>query len=642
MKEGQTPQHWPQLSLLDVLRPAPGWHTTDAVLSTYSLDLVVMVSALLALTGRDNLEGSGSKVGLASAIDHFRPSSGRRLSVLVQSGRISTPRTTSTVLALLDRFVKEVKRDQRTASWHAKAALVRFETSAADSETKAVEWRLWIGSRNLSRDMSWDSGLVLTSTKDKSGTAIDGLHGLAHALFTEAEWPKGHRNALLKELEKMQWHTPRGIQINAITWLDGSQPWRPTLPKNPDAVTVITPFFDRPALNQLAQFVGDAEKRLLTTAPELDRRITNTHRDLQGWEVLCLDSSEQAEVTIEEPGIPDTDSTTDCADERGNDDELVPLGLHAKIIASRVSDRAHLLLGSANVTQRAWKHNTEIVVELEGKSELWEGIDALLGQASYALTETTADKTESPRERLDALRNALCNLNLSQRIKGPSLEVSAEKALRLAFSDKEWVTWRELGARLEIAPLAAPSSEYVNWPVEQAHVDLPARDVSLAGDTEFMQLRLVCTAETAGISEPATITWMQRIPMVPELDQSRDKRILAGYLSPHQFLNWIHGMLEGYETDQEPWDRPSRGRNSSTSHQNRVSAVEIPTIESLLKAWQRDHNSLHEVAATLERYFDKETLQQNTTNQDDVALATITGFRQQLQQMVQVLGNKKR
>lgn len=640
MKEGQTPQHWPQLSLLDVLRPAPGWHTTDAVLSTYSLDLVVMVSALLALTGRDNLEGSGSKVGLASAIDHFRPSSGRRLSVLVQSGRISTPRTTSTVLALLDRFVKEVKRDQRTASWHAKAALVRFETSAADSETKAVEWRLWIGSRNLSRDMSWDSGLVLTSTKDKSGTAIDGLHGLAHALFTEAEWPKGHRNALLKELKKMQWHTPRGIQINAITWLDGSQPWRPTLPKNPDAVTVITPFFDRPALNQLAQFVGDAEKRLLTTAPELDRRVTNTHRDLQGWEVLYLDSSEQAEITIEEPGIPDTDSTNDRADERGNDDELVPLGLHAKIIASRVSDRVHLLLGSANVTQRAWKHNTEIVVELEGKRELWEGIDALLGHASYALTETTADKTESPRERLDALRNALCNLNLSQRIKGASIEVSAEQPLRQAFHDTEWSTWRELGARLEIAPLAAPTIEYKHWPVEQTHVGLPVRDASLAGDTEFMQFRLIGAAEAAGASEtPTVLTWIQHVPMVPDIEPSRDKRILASFLSPQQFLNWIHGLLEGYETD-EPWDRAPKGRNGSSSRQNADTAVGIPTIESLLKAWQRDHNSLHEVAATLERYFDEETIQQNTNNQDDVALAAITGFRQQLQQMIQVLGSK--
>ena len=119
--------HLSTLPLLEVLRAPPGWRTDRAILSTYSADPAVLVALLLALAGRDDDAGSGSKVALARALNELKG----RVVFLLQRGRIAAPRKAPRILALLDRFVQEVRWDEGDSaeesgrSWHAKLALVR-------------------------------------------------------------------------------------------------------------------------------------------------------------------------------------------------------------------------------------------------------------------------------------------------------------------------------------------------------------------------------------------------------------------------------------------------------------------------------------------------------------------------------------
>jgi hypothetical protein len=120
--------HLSTLPLLEALRPPPGWRTDRAILSAYSAEPAVLVALLLALEGRDDDAGSGSRVALARALTDLRG----RVAFLLQRGRIAAPRKAPHVLALLDRFVREVPWDEGDAadapgrSWHAKLALVRM------------------------------------------------------------------------------------------------------------------------------------------------------------------------------------------------------------------------------------------------------------------------------------------------------------------------------------------------------------------------------------------------------------------------------------------------------------------------------------------------------------------------------------
>src|SRR6266566_10041305 len=92
---------WPKFSFTELLKPPDGWRTDHAILCTYSADLVVIVTSLLALSGCD-LEGrTPSRVELVRAIEELRG----RVRVLAQERRVSTPGAPVPILRLLDRFL---------------------------------------------------------------------------------------------------------------------------------------------------------------------------------------------------------------------------------------------------------------------------------------------------------------------------------------------------------------------------------------------------------------------------------------------------------------------------------------------------------------------------------------------------------
>lgn len=174
-------KHLPGLSLLDALRPPPGWRVDRALISTYSAEPAAVAAALLALAGRDDEGGSGSPIGLAHALLDLRG----RVAVILQRGRLATTRRGGVALRILDRFIREVhwnegrNDDGEGRSWHPKCAVVRLQSE----ETEDVAWRFHLGSRNLTRDMSWDIGLRIDgSREDGKGQSVPGLEKIVRRL----------------------------------------------------------------------------------------------------------------------------------------------------------------------------------------------------------------------------------------------------------------------------------------------------------------------------------------------------------------------------------------------------------------------------------------------------------------------------
>ena len=114
---------WPKFSFTELLSPPDGWRTDHAILSTYSADLVVIVTALLALTGCDlDSRRTGSRVELVKAIEALRGS----VRTCASWPRGDSRSTLRPILKLLDKFLRPSTPTRRKVPGIPKVALFRF------------------------------------------------------------------------------------------------------------------------------------------------------------------------------------------------------------------------------------------------------------------------------------------------------------------------------------------------------------------------------------------------------------------------------------------------------------------------------------------------------------------------------------
>ncbi len=254
-------RRWSNVSYLDALRPDPGWRTDFAFLASYSADLVALVAALLALAGLDDDRGSGSKVDLANAVDALAD----RVRLVAQAGRLVTPAKTPKILAILDRYIREVNLNESAASWHPKAAM----TKQVSDDGSVSQWRLWIGSRNLTRDLSWDVGLTVIGRSGVAGSEIPGIPELGQSLAQHAQLPGIAPGKIRQELRHVRWEAPAGCSVRSLRLHEGQV--ARTLPAEPPTVQkliVVSPFLDGTIVEALGRW-GDTEttRTLVSSRP---------------------------------------------------------------------------------------------------------------------------------------------------------------------------------------------------------------------------------------------------------------------------------------------------------------------------------------------------------------------------------------
>src|SRR5258708_39640679 len=72
------------------------------------------------------------------------------------------------------------------------------------------QWRVWLGSRNLTRSLNWEAGLVLASQSDGKGQHIPGLAVVWEALAARAKLAPLSAKKGGKELADLTWEGPAG------------------------------------------------------------------------------------------------------------------------------------------------------------------------------------------------------------------------------------------------------------------------------------------------------------------------------------------------------------------------------------------------------------------------------------------------
>ena len=553
---------WPKFSFTELLKPPDGWRTDQAILSTYSADLVVIVTSLLALSGCD-LESrrTGSRVELVRAIEALRG----RVRILAQEGRVAIPAAPVPILKLLDKFLSTVVTDETDRSFHPKAALLRFHNIDDPNDR---QWRIWVGSRNLTRALNWEAGMVLVGRPDGKGQVIDGLAGAVASLASLAKLAALTPRSVKAELSNLTWECPPGCEVKRVNLLGlGYEPGFPNPPADTERMFVVSPFLDAETV-RIAGRWGEPKthRTLVSTDLEFQRVLREDSRVFDGFEHLCRqplpDLPTECAVNIEE----DNHTAVEVAE----GEEAPPQGLHAKLLFASKGKRRQLWIGSANATERGWQgRNVEIVAELAVNQEVADGIEAFVDVCERYSPVVMEPKDDKDEQALEKARKALSGRwPLRQMIRDGALEIVASAPPPIPNPD---IT----------VEVAAMGEAWKPWP--------PDADRVLVGTvrererTDFVQVRvrlrdMVCA-------------WLQIAPCDPPPDEKRDNGLIAQYLDPNTFLWWLRSLLADSPLEGAGGDWDSDGNQSQDASQNGSHAFDpgsMPTIEEILRAWARD------------------------------------------------------
>ena len=556
---------WPTFSFTEALRPPEGWRTDCAILSTYSADLAVILTALLALAGCDlDNRRTGSRVELVKAVEALRG----KVSVLAQTGRVVLPNKYRPILKLLDKFIRTVDSDETIGSWHPKISLVRYQNLADPSDR---QWRVWLGSRNLTSAINWEAGLVLASRSDGKGQIIDGLAAVGKALAKGANLATLSPQSLSKELASLTWECPPGGEIHRLTLLGpGLAKGFPQPPPDIERMFVVSPFLDATTVKAAASWGGVKTHRVLvSTSMELQRLMHENKEVFAGFEDLRV----RPLPDLPAEGAATLDEETHAVVEISESEEVPPAGLHAKLLFAAKGTRRQLWIGSANATQRAWQaRNVEAIAELSISRDTADAIEGFVATCDRFNPNATPPKVDEDEKALEGARKLLCGQwPLRQRITENELLIEASGPPPL------------LATTIEIQ-VAALGGAWNTWPREE-------NCVRLAGmrrweRSDFVQVRVVRGQRACA--------WLQIAPCDPPPDEGRDHALIAQYLDPRTFLWRLRSLLndEPAHTAGGDWDMETHYPVSANFSDTRAEyASFMPTIEEILRSWARDSSA---------------------------------------------------
>ncbi|SPK72673.1 conserved protein of unknown function [Cupriavidus taiwanensis] len=580
------PKPWPAASYLDALRPPAGQQVRYALLASYSADLWSIGATLLALIGSDLDSGRGSRADMAGAIESLKG----RVSVAIQRGRLARPRRMSKIAAVLDQFISEVSFDESHGSWHPKIALLCYE-----QDGKPSSWRLWIGSKNLTRAWNLDFGLTIEATvQDRHARAVDGVADLGHHLASVCQLAAADPKAVRVQLDGLKWTMPRGIKVHRIA-LKRDQNSLVHLPpvKKAEKIVVVSPFLDGTFVKRVGEWGnGRTQHVLISTEMAVRKLACQAGTPLQrfGKHVYVYDHPELDESAPQSADMPDIVPASSPGE-----DEVIPFGLHAKILAVASGRTVRMWVGSANATQRGWMDgNAEVIAELECDTAAFQGLEHLIGLARPVAVENLRGEVESDllAERLeDCRRHLAASLSARLHVDGDRYTLRASEAPELLDP--------EVKLRVGLA-----TTETVAWP--QGQRDVPLGSVPIGEQTGLVRLQLVLGT--------LTCEWMQKFDIEPGLPPERDLEAIAAHLGPQQFLAWVRAMLNGgnSEPDDPNWDDDDDDDNDGKDDLDPPTKPARPisrkqefrriTLEEMLSCWNHDPHAFAAAQSRIETY----------------------------------------
>lgn len=446
--------------LSDLLAPPDGYSFDTGVATTFSLDLVALLTAPLGLAAADH-GGDLRRVDPIQLLESVRRYSGR-IVTYVQGGMIAVPGKYRPILTFLEDQIVTVKAPKRGGLFHPKLWALRYRNANGQQLHRCL-----ILSRNLTFDRSWDSVVRIDETPDgtvKPKPVADLLRALPSLAVGGRDPRSDAVEDLAETLGAARFAVPEGYRsLTLDVWGLG----RRLRAEDPVArALIVSPFLDQQSLDFASTWTYWKDPvRVVSRTETLDQLIIPS-----GIEAYVLSDFMAGELPTDEPEVgagPGADLETFAGSSLS--------GLHAKFVVSERDYSASVQLGSANYTTAARTRNVELVATLEGKKSE-SGIDAIWGDdhraglrnivTPYAKADETTETDDSAEHLLEQWHAALAGFELR-------LTVHADADDDYSVAGEWEVPNAPDGVRSAIAPLSKPGAQTnLGGPLEWSHLPL--------------------------------------------------------------------------------------------------------------------------------------------------------------------------
>ncbi|MBL38360.1 MAG: hypothetical protein CMP07_08115 [Xanthomonadales bacterium] len=502
----------------EILRPPAGFALEHAAITTYSLDLDVLLALPLAVLAQSD---QGIEELLADpmlTLEALREA-GQRLDIFVNETSIAVPHTNRALFAMLEECVHPV-RAPNGGAFHPKVWVVRFV-----AESGEFMLRIAVVSRNLTYDRSWDTALV-TEAQAGSKKPLEASQALAdllralpvmavHGLDDESA---GQLQSMAEQAERTAFPAParfrNPVYFEALG-LEGAQDekWYPW--EIGQDLLAIAPFINRTGLDALVSR-STGQRTLISRREALDDLPEST---LEAWNEVMVLSDAAIEETEEGTGSSD---------------------LHAKLIALERGRRVTWYLGSANFTAAAYAgRNVEVIASINGPNDPRKKTDGYgiqqfresgflnLCEPYRRLEQAAEDETlKQARDRLEHAQEALAQSDLGIECERDGDEWRWALNGRIELPDGVSVALWPVSVREDQAQTFDPP---VSWPLPMSRL------------TAFVAFRLRAEADIADIR------FVLKLP-TSGMPEGRVSRILKDLIdTPERFLQFLRALLGGLD-----------------------------------------------------------------------------------------------
>jgi hypothetical protein len=578
--------------LLESLRPPPGYRLDQAVGTTFTLDLVALLTTPMAFTLFEAEVEEDRPLADPVALLRAVREHGERITIFCQGGQISIPPHDQLLYANLEDSVYQVIRSG--SLFHPKLWLLRFVT-----DDGPVVHRLLCLSRNLTFDRSWDAILSLDGEVASGGRPEPANEPLADflralpGLKPTPSLPKARADRirdLAEEVRRVEFQLPPGCEELRFCPLGitGHRAW--PFGAEMDRMLVISPFLGDEAV---ARLLAAGDENVIVSRPESFDRIADRSL-LSGVDARVMD-----DLAVFELG-QDAAAPGDVARETTGE---TLRGLHAKVYAADRGSRASLWVGSANATGAGLGASVEMLVELQGDRRRF-GVDAVLeGDGSdnpFGRLLKQYDVDAEPPER-DLERE-----ELERDVEQLQLSLAREKfLLSVDGPDADGKFVAELLSKERGRPVIPAGMKVSAWPItlnpgvaktvlKVSDDQVLARFSGLTATTLTPFVAFQVEGARAGARHESG--FVVRVPM-RGAPAGRHQDVLKTLLSDRErILRYLLMILaetrDATALAPDLLDILGRQRNGAASGRD----LGVPLLEGMLRALDRDERKLEQVA----------------------------------------------
>ncbi|MDR6609029.1 phospholipase D family protein [Pseudomonas synxantha] len=560
--------------LVDALTPPPDHTFENGIVTTFSLDLVTLLSVPLNLCWLANPKTRIADIDPLATLEAMRRTASK-LTVFCQPGRLQPPRVVSPLFVLLEDMVYEAVA-LHGGAFHPKVWLLKFTPNVTGMPAVL---RLLVLSRNLTDDASWDLSLRLDGRVSKKRNTqnkplVSFINSLSELSIRKVPAARtDNLQTLASDAHHAEWELPDAFErLNFHALGLGKKPtiWipRPAPNERWDELGIISPFVTAPAIEALTKST-DSTTFLISRPEELDR-LPNKNSAYFGEDWVLNDQVDSAEDTDELPGRQQ--------------------GLHAKLFVGRKAWNTHVFLGSANATSAALLAglNVEFMVELIGRHSRvgipsnWTsevGIGDIISPYQRSSIDES-DETLQIRAYLDELRQLIS---------------AAELRLTCTQQEDGWVLWLAGVEKIDFGQV-----EVSCWPISITQ----ARAISLSATNRQPLMKIGSFALedlTSFLAFNLKIEGQQQSfvlnLVMHNAPHNRDIEVLRAALKkPGGFVRYLLLLLG----DWDPGSRTYDGDGGSQWQIN-PAAGDAPLFEMLARAFAREPDRLAVIAELMRR-----------------------------------------